>query len=683
MFKKCLIGLMFLMAIIIPGYRVDAIILGNDNVNYPDKPNDGNDGYIIGYFWKYNSVNRPVYTTRLITFNTEEVKHVMTSHWNNGAYLYIQNTPKCAYSKDEVWNGLCSPDPYESRYANTISYTYDSSNDTWVLENEVGKRQYFFITKIFYSTIDIYYALDSVKSTYPEDSYFIPGEHDVPSTHPDTGNPLVGLESSYYDMTYEHNTGNDIITAVKKTGEKDSVYYTVSLDLYGGSIFLHNEYKTRVKVGSNEWIDLTSTFNIIDWANGEVTDNIHYEMDVSYEDVNYYETSFTYQVLDVNDNLLYEEVEELTGLMPELEQKWTSTIDSEQDSYLQSIDVYYDKEEIGRIVNFRFELIDNQNYVDCPTCIMPQLEKITFRYLLSTGDGLYVWKQLSTNDIGVSYDWNTPEWPENTGDGITLSGKLNLTPNETYSVEKIKVSFELSNAKKITYKYYDDSHNLFKLFDIDEYFISMLDYSTSKKLNRTNFDVNFKYTLFFIEKGQREFDMLVEYINTTNYLQLEYFDIGDKSYIEDGNTQLHINYFQFLENGRDFEAYRGVKIGPDISRALYALDRFKTEDSSMYKFYIPEDVYFSYSDKAEDSVYIDSNGNISTGFESNPEYDFENLDGPMDLVTAYFEKTGMFITDIFQVISYFLSELNPWIRISLEIIFWVLIITRIVKVARK
>ena len=177
--------------------------------------------------------------------------------------------------------------------------------------------------------------------------------------------------------------------------------------------------------------------------------------------------------------------------------------------------------------------------------------------------------------------------------------------------------------------------------------------------------------------------MLVEYINTTNYLQLEYFDIGDKSYIEDGNTQLHINYFQFLENGRDFEAYRGVKIGPDISRALYALDRFKTEDSSMYKFYIPEDVYFSYSDKAEDSVYIDSNGNISTGFESNPEYDFENLDGPMDLVTTYFEKTGMFITDIFRVISYFLSELNPWIRISLEIIFWVLIITRIVKVARK
>lgn len=297
------------MTMILPSYNVNASISGNDGINYPDKPDDGNDGYIIGYFWKYNQWNQAVYTTRLITFNTEETKYISTGYWSNGVYLNLYKKPVCSDGQSN-YTDVCTTSITEDNYSNSISYTYDSSNNSWVLENESGARQYFRATKIYYSTADIYYRRDSAKSTYPDNSYFISGEHNVPTKHPDTGLTLQGLESSYYDMTYEHNTPSlDFVTIEdKQINDYGQAYHKVNIDINGKSIFLHKEYKTRVKTDIRDWIYLTEEFNVIDWANGETTEDKHYHMYLTYN------TNITFQVLDMYDNVVYEEIKTINDL---------------------------------------------------------------------------------------------------------------------------------------------------------------------------------------------------------------------------------------------------------------------------------------------------------------------------------------------------------------------------------
>ena len=195
--KKLLITL-FLLFSFIPVFSVSALT-GNDGVEYPEAP-DGRTRYVI-YQRKDGEI-------RLVTIGND-TSYVSSGYWQPSSSYSSYNTTSLYFYKVPVSTGasigcqdydptICTVDHTQTNYSSDIKLYY-LDNDVWVYKEPSSIPFYVSsVNKILYSTENIYYRTDNAKSTYPEESYFIPGEHGGNWTK-------TGLEHAYEDLTYKAN----------------------------------------------------------------------------------------------------------------------------------------------------------------------------------------------------------------------------------------------------------------------------------------------------------------------------------------------------------------------------------------------------------------------------------------------------------------------------------------------
>lgn len=246
----CTICLVMTM-IFLPNYKVNAFT-GNDSKEYPDKPEDGYTDYIVYY-------RKDVDAKYLISFNKLEGIYVTTGYYlSNGPDLNIYSYVVCKdpYKLNEN-AGICKHD-ISTSFTNYKFYWLE--NNQWNLfeDEEERKASFSNVTVLLYSTVDIYYRNDGSKSTYPEDSYYIPGEHYVERT-------LTGLDSSYADKTYSRNLGkfsywiNDITGSFD--GDSSYTYDTHSLMVDVSNLWddSDNNAKYQFSYNKTKWYDIPFT----------------------------------------------------------------------------------------------------------------------------------------------------------------------------------------------------------------------------------------------------------------------------------------------------------------------------------------------------------------------------------------------------------------------------------------
>lgn len=247
-----------LMTIFIPGIKVKALT-GNDGVEYPDKPED----VFTDYFVFYSSYSDSRFRgTFMVTFNSSDGPYVTSSYYNGGVEISIFTLPRCHGNNPDYDNGLCDHgDKSENLYKENGNFwnVYRLEDNLWKIFDYPVSGSYFglsSITKLLYSTVDIYYAPDAAKSTYPESSYFIPGEHYVDRS-------LKGLEYSYGDKTYNKNIPKpkaelNITDARVNDVDNNREFYLVNFDL---GDYYDSKYKLYYGYDVNTQTKYSAEFN--------------------------------------------------------------------------------------------------------------------------------------------------------------------------------------------------------------------------------------------------------------------------------------------------------------------------------------------------------------------------------------------------------------------------------------
>lgn len=250
---------------ILPNYKVNALT-GNDGVEYPDKPED----VFTDYFVFYSSYSDSRFRgTFMVTFNSSDGPYVTSSYYNGGVEISIWTLPYCRSNNPDYDNGLCGDgDKSANLYKEDGNFwnVYRLEDNLWKIFDYPVSGSYFglsSITKLLYSTVDIYYAPDAAKSTYPESSYFIPGEHYVDRS-------LKGLEYSYGDKTYNKNI--PIITepieinfeffyldenGTEFTDMNGNIYKKLKVKF--GEVYNEN-YKYMISFDNKNWFDVSKQF---------------------------------------------------------------------------------------------------------------------------------------------------------------------------------------------------------------------------------------------------------------------------------------------------------------------------------------------------------------------------------------------------------------------------------------
>lgn len=236
-----------LMTIFIPGIKVNALT-GNDGVEYPDVPNDGYNDLILYY-------NGETKATHLIKFDSSEGIYVTSTYWfSSGADSLL------------IYPYYVCRDPYleqkELCQSITNKFTkykyYKLINNEWkTANNSMGTiAEFKNIRKILYSTVDIYYRKDAAESTYPEDSYFIPGKHKSDSN-------AVFLDSALSDKTYSKNNRPpavelNITDARVNDVDNNREFYLVNFDL---GDYYDSKYKLYYGYDVNTQTKYSAEFN--------------------------------------------------------------------------------------------------------------------------------------------------------------------------------------------------------------------------------------------------------------------------------------------------------------------------------------------------------------------------------------------------------------------------------------
>lgn len=304
------------------------------------------------------------------------------------------------------------------------------------------------------------------------------------------------------------------------------------------------------------------------------------------------------------------------------EKKNFSYNNDEMTNPMRYIDLYFNKEDLGKKINFSIKFEDFFDYSSCSYCEYLNIEKFEFSYLIQDENGLYKWVDISNTSAGVGFDYDGETLPKNEdGSGFEITGRIDLDYNTTtYDFKKIRASIKLSNGYNFKYTYSDDSN--ISLGNIDEYYHYMT-YDSGKRLNRIDSGIT-KYTILSTTQNEINASLLVEYINTSKYLYVEYFDTLVNSYISNG---MIYSYDYFLIDNRDIEKF-DFKIGKNNNRGIYLMNYLYQKNNenldSKYYFYIPTEVSYSYTDFLNESIYYNSTGSITDGIISNPNYETDN-----------------------------------------------------------
>ena len=190
-----------------------------------------------------------------------------------------------------------------------------------------------------------------------------------------------------------------------------------------------------------------------------------------------------------------------------LEEKKNFSYDnSEMTNPILYIDLYFDKEDMGKEINFELKIEDYFEYSSCSYCQYLDIDKFVFSYLIKDENGLYKWIDLPYNQNEVSVDYDGTSLPRNEdGTGFTISGRLKLYYDSSlYDFQQMRVSFKLNSGYNFKYTYSDNSNISYG--NIDEYYHYMT-YNDGERLNRIE-GGSTKYTILSTTQEQIKASLL-------------------------------------------------------------------------------------------------------------------------------------------------------------------------------
>lgn len=421
---------------------------------------------------------------------------------------------------------------------------------------------------------------------------------------------INGIENSYlphqpYTITFGGTT-----TASPIEDFSDTIYaYTYQLNKTTNT-WDYKGYLTTPTMYSAHDFNIFSSFR-----NDPTTITPYLKEKVIFSNVNHFYTSDNgqtfIQVLSSSDY----------GVVLEEKKKFSYNND-EMNNPMRYIDLYFDKEDFGKEINFELKLEDFFNYSSCEYCKYLDIDKFEFSYLIKDDNGLYKWVDYSNLDTGLYFDYTGETFPRNEdGTGLILNGKINFNfDTSVYNFERIRASIKLNNGYNFSYTYSDDSS--ITSDNIDEYYHYMT-YNYGERLNRIE-GGSTKYTILSTIKDNLNGALVVQYINTDKWLYAEYFDTFNHTYLENSNLfQEH-----YLFGGKDLSISK-FTIGKNSNRGIYLMNYLYQKDdknlNSKYYFYIPTEVSYSTTDFLDESVYYDNDGNFNSSITPNPNYETDNL----------------------------------------------------------
>lgn len=336
---------------------------------------------------------------------------------------------------------------------------------------------------------------------------------------------------------------------------------------------------------------------------------------------------------------------------------------------LKYLDLYFNKEDFQKEIDFSLIFEDYNNYISCGfDCDLASVLGFDIAYLVKDENNIYKW--VKNNQIGVSLDID--ELPQNNGSGFILNSKILLKFDDTIytNIEQVKVSINFNSAFNFSYEYYDNSNITAE--NIDEYYSVML--GQNGRLYRTKqYD---KYSILSTLNEKIKENIVIEYVNTDKHLYVEYFDVSNASYIDNGLLSSASNY---TFNERQFEKY-SFEIGTKNKRGLYLMNYLYHKDdkneNSYYYYYLPLDISLYNTDYLDEALFYDNNNSLISGIISNPDYETDNINfidnfRPFFQLNEDLEQTRIFFNDAFNVIY---SKLPLMIKVVMQLICHILCI---------
>lgn len=665
--KKFLIGFMFIMMIILPNYNVNAeehprtFEVDGLTLTIPDNPSGFTDYVLI-----YNDDEGFYPGYYVIFYNGSEFYPRFYNYFS-----WISGN-ECAFGINSS-----SSNDYKAYRTEGLTTTWKStSGGFWTNGREDD------VSKIIYSTTPIYF--DFVQGSCP--IYDVEGVESRVYTEEDNNKQIYPIKTN-------------LIISKHFLGELLKSY----LITFNFADFYNQDYKYRYKTDEIGFVD--------------ITDKVHSSENHTYPFTLAYNTEITVQVLDSEDNVVYEETDTTTEAL---------------DISTFSLKQAYSSASIGGLEQVTFEL-DWDDYGFAK---------------LNQGVPLKLELDYGSNDLDPA---KTPN---------LLSYRV-LAYSETNSLLDINLLDYFDFYGGTTKKYYEEDYEKFSRFvfttlkglpeevakikiifnfdNLDNYYIYAYEYYNSGGVwDKVTTDTK-GYTKYTFPEGYSR-----AIIRSKSFTNLQSSIITDFFYLNSGNFKLHSYDFtnrKVVKKDYKFSEYylneylvklpvdidetnnvfpiivkqtqcgvSGYYLHTDLSykgflKWFYITDSYDDYFTPIYShcsdnpyFYLKDDLFVQFIhdddlpnviggidkdtfDENNDVIIWDSFINDTDQFTKD-----DNLvisDSVSGKVEEFFKDTGEYIKQIIGVPFYFLSKLNPWIERSIIIMFWCLIITRVVKVMRK
>lgn len=363
----------------------------------------------------------------------------------------------------------------------------------------------------------------------------------------------------------------------------------------------------------------------------------------------------------------------------------SGNIKNNVDEKINYLDIYLDSTITGSnsgVYDFSISYLDNYNYnQDLIHISYADLNSFSFKGLVND-NGLYHWEDIINYVDTSGEDGFTDTTIENTnGLGFYVKGKFNY---DFTNYEEIKFSIGITNGNNYNISYSDN------LSSIDNYFEPIFG---SNNLNNRYDRVKSKNNKYIIFSTYESFITSYGYYKIGNDLytqDINYNTPGGYKYINIFNyNTLFNNHTDFIYN--DFMLEKNNFSYYDFSFSLGTLDSSafgiyldnSDFDYSLYEYYvfIPNGIYFSYTNLLDNSTFIDNTGNIITNTIVSDSIPYDDLDSYdyLDSVRNFMKKlksTSLYFNKCFDVFFQSLPELLRGFIVSIYTLALMFLILR-------
>lgn len=363
---------------------------------------------------------------------------------------------------------------------------------------------------------------------------------------------------------------------------------------------------------------------------------------------------------------------DLTPLSSEIE--LNTKINGSISNQLNSIDVYLDStvENDGEY-NFSLAIQDLYDYTNS-NASYGDISGFSFKGLVND-NGLYHWETITNNnDFYVDYDdddWtnNSSESclnTENSSSGCTGYSFKGTAYYDMTGYDQIKFSIDVYNTREYFIKYDDDYDSVSSDYiDLNYYFLGD---ETGQRYGRT-FSKGYRY-MFFSAYGDLVNTELNNYYviirsnhyNQYNDVPIFFNKFNNSSYYfldyDDNNvyTLKKLNNYTYLRYA--------FEIGETSATGFYT--DLNADDIFTYEVYIPDNLYFSYTNDVTESTFINSSGEVvDDGIFPDTNISITNINSYSNI----FESALHYFTEPIRFIFLYFGDFFDTLPIALKYTF--------------